>query len=53
MKWRAATCAVLIAGCAQTQSPIALRDMGSFHVGGREVTISGKPSKSLLPEVKE
>ena len=36
----------LLAGCAQ--SPIALRDMGSFHVGGREVTISGKPVKEVV-----
>jgi len=32
-------------GCAQ--APLALRDMGSFHVGGREVTISGKPVKEV------
>lgn len=34
-----------LAGCAQ--APIALKDMGSFHVGGREVTISGKPVKEV------
>ena len=28
--------------------PIALRDMGSFHVGGRVVEISGKPVKELV-----
>ena len=39
--------AILIAGCAQ-QAPYALRDMGSFHVGGREVTISGKPVKEVV-----
>jgi len=38
---------ILIAGCAQ-QAPYALRDMGSFHVGGREVTISGKPVKEVV-----
>ena len=38
--------AAIIAGCAQ--SPLALRDMGSFHVGGREVTITGKPVKEVL-----
>jgi hypothetical protein len=27
--------------------PIALRDMGSFHVGGRLVEISGKPVREL------
>jgi hypothetical protein len=40
---------VLIAGCAQApQSQIALRDMGSFHVGGREVVLTGKPVKEVL-----
>src|SRR5581483_7035366 len=39
---------VLLTACAQPQdAPIALRDMGSFHVGGREVTISGKPVKEV------
>ncbi len=33
---------------ACSQNPIALRDMGSFHVGGREVTISGKPVKEVV-----
>lgn len=28
--------------------PIALRDMGSFHIGGRVVEISGKPVKELV-----
>ena len=27
---------------------IALKSMGSFHVGGREVTLSGKPIKEVL-----
>ena len=39
-----AACAAL-AGCAQ--APIALKDMGSFHVGGREMTVSGKPVKDV------
>ena len=26
---------------------IALKDMGSFHVGGREMTVSGKPVKEV------
>lgn len=42
--------AVLIAGtltgCAQ--APIALKEMGSFHIGGREVVISGKPVKEVV-----
>ena len=37
----------LLAGCAG-QAPIALKDMGSFHVGGREVTISGRPVKEVV-----
>ena len=36
---------VFLAGCAQP--PIALREMGSFHIGGREVEISGKPVKEV------
>jgi hypothetical protein len=36
----------MLAGCAQ--SPIGLRDMGSFHVGGREVVVSGKPVKEVV-----
>ena len=47
MSARAAVLALLVAGCA-AQAPIALRDMGSFHVGGREVTISGKPVKEVV-----
>lgn len=34
-----------LAGCVQ--APIALKDMGSFHVGGREITISGQPVKEV------
>src|SRR5260370_68857 len=33
---------------ACTYAPIALRDMGSFHVGGRDVEISGKPVKEVV-----
>src|SRR5262245_40846741 len=36
----------LLAGCAQPQ--FALRDMGSFHVGGRDVVVSGKPVKEVV-----
>jgi pimeloyl-ACP methyl ester carboxylesterase len=38
--------ALLLSGCAQDQ--IALRDMGSFHVGGREAALSGKPVKDVV-----
>ncbi len=46
----AATVAVA-AGCAAPGSGstgIQLQEMGSFHVGGREVTLSGKPVKEVL-----
>jgi pimeloyl-ACP methyl ester carboxylesterase len=33
---------------AQNAGPIALRDMGSFHVGGRHLEISGQPIKEVL-----
>src|SRR5450830_464483 len=33
---------------AMAGEPIALRDMGSFHVGGRVVEITGKPMKELV-----
>ena len=36
-----------LAGCAN-QAPIALKSMGSFHIGGREVTISGKPVRDVV-----
>ena len=35
-----------LAGCSQ--APIQLAQMGSFHVGGREVLITGKPIKEVL-----
>ena len=33
---------------AQTKAPIALRDMGSFHIGGRIIEISGQPTKEVV-----
>src|SRR5438128_10062804 len=33
---------------ASAAEPISLRDMGSFHVGGRLVEISGKPVKEVV-----
>jgi hypothetical protein len=36
-----------MAGCS-AQAPITLRDMGSFHIGGREAVISGKPVKEVV-----
>ena len=47
-KWTAGMfAACVLAGCA-TQAPIALKEIGSFHIGGREVTISGRPVKEVL-----
>jgi len=41
--------AALLAGCAaQNTGTIALKDMGSFHVGGREFVVSGKPVKEVM-----
>jgi pimeloyl-ACP methyl ester carboxylesterase len=38
---------LVLVGCA-AQPPIALRGMGSFHVGGRTATIAGKPVKEVV-----
>ena len=42
-----AAAALMGATLASAAEPIALRDMGSFHVGGRLVEISGKPVKEV------
>src|SRR5436309_1094840 len=47
MKAQYVICAAVLAGCA-SQGNLNLRDMGSFHVGGREVTVSGKPVKEVV-----
>ena len=39
---RALPLLLALAGCA-SDAPIVLRDMGSFHVGGRSAVVSGKP----------
>jgi hypothetical protein len=36
----------VLVGCAQ--APIALKEMGSFHVGGREFVVSGKPVREVV-----
>ena len=33
---------------AQNKEPIALRDMGSFHIGGRLVEVKGQPIKEVV-----
>jgi hypothetical protein len=42
----AAFLGIVMVGC--TSPAIQLADMGSFHVGGREVIITGKPIKEVL-----
>jgi pimeloyl-ACP methyl ester carboxylesterase len=36
------------AALAQNREPIALRDMGSFHIGGRLLEVSGQPIKEIV-----
>jgi pimeloyl-ACP methyl ester carboxylesterase len=40
----------LVAGStlAQSKEPIALRDMGSFHIGGRVIEVKGQPIKEIV-----
>jgi pimeloyl-ACP methyl ester carboxylesterase len=33
---------------AQTREPLLLRDMGSFHVGGRLIEVTGQPIKEVV-----
>lgn len=47
MKRLIALGAAILAGCA-TQGGLEIRDMGSFHVGGREFVVSGKPVKTVM-----
>lgn len=42
----AATLALAIVGCAT--APIELKQMGSFHIGGRDVVIAGKPVREVV-----
>jgi pimeloyl-ACP methyl ester carboxylesterase len=37
-----------LGSAALSAEPIALRDMGSFHVGGRVIEITGKPVKEVV-----
>ncbi len=43
----AAALTVAMSAAANAAEPIALRDMGSFHIGGRLAEISGKPVKEI------
>ncbi|HZP78396.1 MAG TPA: esterase [Pseudolabrys sp.] len=42
------TAVTLLAAPAFAGDPLTLRDMGSFHVGGRIVEVSGKPTKEVV-----
>src|SRR5437764_3758637 len=33
---------------AQNREPILLRDMGSFHIGGRHIEVRGQPVKEIV-----
>ena len=37
----------LLTTAAAAQEPLALRDMGSFHVGGRKAEVTGQPVKEI------
>jgi pimeloyl-ACP methyl ester carboxylesterase len=39
---------VAVPAMAQSNDPIVLRDMGSFHIGGRLIEITGQPVKEVL-----
>src|SRR2546421_3403430 len=43
-----AVAVLMSATLANAAEPITLRDMGSFHIGGRLVEISGKPVKEMV-----
>ena len=45
--WSIAVLAALALPALADEAPLVLRDMGSFHVGGREVVISGKPVEEV------
>ena len=49
-RWVLTLMAALVstAALAQNKDPIALRDVGSFHVGGRLLEVKGQPIKEVL-----
>src|SRR5262245_8269955 len=46
--WHVLAFAVSSLSVACAQAPIALKEMGSFHIGGREFVVSGKPVKEVV-----
>jgi len=45
---RLALAMLLAAGSAAAEAPLVLSAMGSFHVGGREAVVTGKPVKEVM-----
>lgn len=43
-----ALASTLSPGRILAQQPIVLRDMGSFHIGGQAVEVSGQPPKEIV-----
>ena len=43
-----AVAVLMSATLANAAEPIALRDMGSFHVGGRVIEVTGQPIKEVV-----
>jgi hypothetical protein len=46
--WSLLLALVATSALAQSKEPIALRDLGSFHVGGRLIEITGQPIKEVV-----
>ena len=47
--WARCSRSIAVPAFAQAKKePIALRDMGSFHVGGRIIEITGQPVKEVV-----
>jgi pimeloyl-ACP methyl ester carboxylesterase len=48
IRWMFVVLPLLAVSARADEPPIVLKDMGSFHVGGRLVTLSGKPVHDVL-----
>lgn len=45
--WMAAAAVGILSGCASAPGTIAVKEIGSFHVGGRTAVLSGLPEKEV------
>ena len=45
--WIAAAAVGILSGCASAPGTIAVKEIGSFHVGGRTAVLSGLPEKEV------